>query len=202
MKPILRAGFATACLLGVATLVTSAAPQAGKKASGNVTRIGQFFIRNAEGEAEALVLPNAGTQVTLRGQKLEVTSSRYDIAAPKIVLNLKRTAAATADATGGVRIAVRNPEESQDATLTSDTAQYVGALAGKNPFIYAIGNVRAVTRTPDFDPSNPFVTRTRKATIELLPNGGYRMSFDGFEGEGTPLEKPAKSAKPAAGKKP
>lgn len=192
MKLPLRTPIALLCCLG-ALLVAHAAPPTGGKTTSKPRsqQFGQFVLNNVDGDTDVYFKPGQGTKIVLRGENLSVTSARYDIAAPKIVLLGKKAVPTNADATGGVRIAIRNPEDQQDTTMTADTGQYVGPSAGKNAFIYATGNVHTVTRTPDLSPDGPLVMDSRKATVELLPDGGYNIKFDGIKGSGIPLEKPA-----------
>lgn len=131
---------------------------------------------------------NSKTSVfDLRGPRVSVTSARYDLAAPRIQVTAKNQQVSQADATGGVRVMVRNPEAGQATTVTCSSATYAaGTGAGRADRIDLKGNVRSVTRDPNL--AEPLVNEAESGYIELLPNGRTRVVLSNGIATATPLE--------------
>jgi hypothetical protein len=162
-------------------------------------RIGQFRLNSgAEGTVDFSINNKQRTiSWDLRGKNLSVTTARYDLAAPRIMLlhDYKRNIVVKGNATGGVRIEAREPDLT--TVLTCDTAVYRETTGTNAPArIDVQGNVRAVVRNANFTQEDPPVLLARSGYI-LFPEGEDTVvHLDSPRVTGTPIEPPARSPKP------
>jgi len=154
-----------------------------------------FSLRNDGGTAVTILNQKSGAiDVDLRGPKLAITTARYDMAAPRITLSLLKGKANRGEATGGVQVAVREPELKRTTNLTGRSAVYSGAVPGKNAKIEITGDVRVVVRSPEF--SAPWVTTCTRAIVEFVDADQTRITTEGMTSAGTLNEPAPKPKKP------
>lgn len=143
---------------------------------------------------EVLLNRNGTIGFDLRGPNLAITTARYDMVAPRITLSMLKGKANRGTATGGVQVAVREPEIKRTTNLTGQSAVYTGAAPGKPARIVITGNVRVVMRSPEF--SGPWVTTTDGATVEFVDADKTRILMKGAVSQGALIEPAPKTKKP------
>jgi len=156
--------------------------------------IGQFVLNNENGESETVIKGNT-IMFNLSGPDLSLTTSRYDITAPRMSLELQNGLVQTGTATGGVKVEVRNPEQGLTTTLTCDAADYVTANKSTPARIYLRRNVRSVTRGPQLAANGPLIANADSGYVEFPDGGSTRIVLKGMTAKGTPNE-PAPKKKP------
>ena len=129
-----------------------------------------------------------------------VTSARYDLTAPHVVLKIRNSLVSTGDATGGVDVALRDPDKNQDTTLRCSTAMYTGATPAKPAHLHLTGPVHSTLRNPQL--AKPLETTAASADIDFLPDGTNHIVMTDITSTGTPIEpEPTQTNKPKPGKK-
>ncbi len=167
---------------------------------GDVSIGGKSVTATVEQNAKKGVL-----DVDLKGQPVVVTSARYDLTAPHVVLKIRNSLVSTGEATGGVDVAVRNSEK-QNTTLRCARATYVGASSAtagseaRPPHLHLTGPVHSTVRDPQL--AKPLETTAASADIDFLPDGTNHIVMTDSTFTGTPIEpEPAPGNKTKPGKK-
>jgi hypothetical protein len=193
---IVSGGIITLTLIGL--LAARGLAQSGG-GSGSLPRIGEYTVSNEGGKYNALLSSNT-IRATLTGPNLSITSRSYDMAARRIDITVRKSAAASrynnsrVVADGNVRVVVRQPEAQRVNTVTCNNATYDSATAppvrGRIDFR---GNVRWVIRDPGL--AGPAVQTAKSGYIEFLPGNETRVSLDDGTFRATPIE-PAPRSRP------
>jgi hypothetical protein len=162
------------------------------------------------GHAQIVAKRSAGVSVEFvngwNGAKnVEFTSKQYDMAAPRIVVNLRNGKVQTGTATGGVSVEVRQDSivdkkpMRRVTRLQGDNAVYTGAVPaetkgtpGKPAQIVIRGNVRGVMRSPEFSLTDPFKIDASIVTVTFVDAETTVIDMDNAKGSGTPLEREPK----------
>lgn len=162
--------------IGTAAIARQAAqtPKQAAKPGRSVT-IGRVTVNNMEQSDWEVGTKASQSKVVLRGPTLNIKSARYDLAAPRIDLTLTEGVARTAQATGGARVDVRNPEAEQSTTLTSETATYTAAAPGRRARINFPAQTHIVTRDPNLESTGPLDVIVASAYVEFLDNDTYSV---------------------------
>jgi hypothetical protein len=142
------------------------------------------------------------------GGDVILTSARYDLAAPKVRLEVEKVIQ-SAVATGGVKIAIREPEQERLITATCDKATYFAAIptgktsAGRPARIEMLGNARVVMRSPLTTEMGPLEWIDQRVTVEFVDEETIRISGGQGSLKGTPVEQePPSNDTQEKGKKP
>jgi hypothetical protein len=186
------AGLITAAFTGRST-GQAAPPNPGQP------RIGEFTISNFV-VFDFLAENSSTIRADLSGPNLVIRSTQYEMAAPRIQMTARKSGAPVrykvtkANATGGTRIVVRQPEAQRTNVVTCDNAFYAGAAnppaAGR---IDLKGNVRWVVQDPAL--AEPWVQTAESGFIELLGPNTTRIVLSNGSGAGV-LREPAPKVKP------
>jgi hypothetical protein len=194
-------------VLAVSSALPLALPSAAQndKAAAAVNPFSPFTIRNSE-LVEIIQSRKAGSlEADLKGKGLVISTSRYLLAAPHILLTAAKGAVSEGQATGGVRVEVKTTridengkEDEQTSTLTGDRAIYTAAVKDKdnkiekNATIRVVGSVRSVIRQGQLQ---PLTTNCKEAVVEFLDADRTKTTliqpdFQGTLQETSPRKKP------------
>lgn len=126
--------------------------------------------------------------VGANGGRIVAISPDYEMAARRIDLRFEKSSvnspykAVRGDATGGVRVVVRQPGLKRETVLTCERAQYTATLAARDRGkIVLLGGVRSETKDPGF--AEPLVAVAQTGTIQYIPDdtpeGKLDISLEG-----------------------
>lgn len=183
--------------------------QAGAQTA-NQQRIGQVTI--GFGRMQILAKRSAGITLDLingpdGAKNAQITSKYYDMAAPRIAVEVRNGRMYSGTATGGVRVEVRQDlivdkkPMRRVTTLQGDNATYYAAVLpekgtpGKPAQIVIRGNVRGVMRSPEFSPTDPLNIAADSVVVKFIDAETITIDAENGKGSGTPLESEPK-AKP------
>lgn len=170
----------------------------------NQQRLGQVTIE--WGRIQTIWKKNAGLTLDLiegpNGAKnAQIKSKLYDMAAPRISLDVRNNRIYTGTATGGVRVEVRQDLivdkkpvrrvsvlEGQSAIYTAAVLPDKGA-PGKPAQIVMPGQVHWVMRSPEFSATDPLDVVTGTMVIKFIDAETISLDAEGGKGSGTPLER-------------
>lgn len=182
---------ATKAAVMAAVLALGAATAAAQNSGTAPQQFADFTIRNYVRLQSRFDVDRIA--VNLNGPRLSISSPQYDMAAPQIRMTARkggspaRFKVTEANATGGVRIVVRQPEAQRTTIVTCSTATYASpadpAAGGR---INLKGNVRSETRDPAL--AQPLINTAESGVIELL--GPNRTNIELNNGSATlrPIE--------------
>jgi hypothetical protein len=132
------------------------------------------------------------TTILLTGNPVNLISTRYDMAAPRVQLEMKNNRAETGIASGGARIVLRELEQKRETILTCSTATYRGATPGKPARIDLAGPVKSNSKDPQL---NPLDATFESGYIEFVDAETTRIHMDKPIISGTAIEKPQDAPK-------
>ena len=125
--------------------------------------------------------------------KVKAISARYDLIAPRIQMTVTPTAAPeSAQATGGVEGAARDPERNQTVSFSGDTGIYHAGTKATLSRIDLNGNVRLVFRNPKFSESDPLTVRGSSASLTFAEDGQINYTLNNADASGTAVDPPKK----------
>ncbi len=153
-------------------------------------RIGEATIAGVAVKMEFRSFVDKGFSAQLDGRPVVVTTARYDLTAPHVALTVRNKLIQTGNATGGVRVVARNPEQHQLSTLDCTEAQYAGAVGEKPAHLHLIGPVHAVMQDPQL--AQPLDVNSESGDVFLLADGTNDVILTNGTAKGTPIEPPAK----------
>jgi hypothetical protein len=123
------------------------------------------------------------------GGKVQATTTRYDLNAPRVAMVITRdNAPETAEATGGVTGQARSPERQQAVAFRGDKAVYRAAKGTNAAHIDFTGNVRFVFRSPQFATADPLTLNAESGSLIFSPKGSIAYRLNSGDASGTPVE--------------
>ena len=134
----------------------------------------------------------------------EFTSKFYDMAAPRISVEIRDSRMYTGIATGGVRVEVRqdmlvDKKPTRRVTnLQGDKATYYAAVPaekgtpGKPAQIVITGNVRGTMRSPEFSATDPLNIAADSVEVKFIDSDTITIDAINGKGSGTPMEREPK----------
>ncbi len=177
----------------------------------NQQRIGQITIE--WGRMQTIWKKNLGITLDLingpnGATNAQIKSKMYDMAAPRISLDVRKGSVHTGTATGGVRVEVRQDlivdkkPVRRVTSLQGDNATYSAAVPSpekgtpsKPAQIVIRGNVHGVMRSPEFSPTGPLDIAAESVVVKFIDAETITIDAENGKGSGTPLEREPK-AKP------